>query len=262
MLTNVHDRPRIGIPFRTAAEEAAGLEKAQKIEYYYRAVEAAGAEGVPVSLNLTIEERVRLAATLDGMILPGSPADVDPAKYGAARRPECHDPDAARERTDYALLEHAFAGRKPVLAICYGTQLLNVFLGGTLYQDIASELHTPIQHSKDGLPRGADDPVHPARIEPGGEVAQLAAACNLQKSCGEFATRVNSSHHQSIRDVGRGLRVAAYAPDGVIEAVEHAPHKHWVIGVQWHPERMTGDALAESLFRALVQAARTAFARR
>ncbi len=262
MLTNAHYRPRIGIPFRTAAEEAAGKEKSHKIEYYYRAVEAAGAEAVPVSLDLTAAERARLAATLDAVVLPGSPADVDPAKYDAARRPECHAPDAARERTDYALLEHAFAERKPVLAICYGTQLLNVCLGGTLYQDIASELHTPIQHSKDGLPKGADDPIHPARIEPGGEIAQLAAACGLEKSSGGFAARVNSSHHQSIRDIGRGLRVAAYAPDGVIEAVEHAPHKHWVIGVQWHPERMAGDALADSLFRALVQATHMASARR
>jgi putative glutamine amidotransferase len=262
MLTNAHDRPRIGIPFRTAAEEAAGQEKAEKIESYYRAVEAAGAEAVPVSLNLTPEERARLAATLDGVVLPGSPADVDPAKYGAARRPECHEPDAARERTDYALLEHAFAECKPVLAICYGTQLLNVCLGGTLYQDIASDLHTPIQHSKDGLPRGAADPVHPARIEPGGEIAQLAAACGLEKSKGGFAARVNTSHHQSIREVGRGLRVAAYAPDGVIEAVEHSPHKHWVVGVQWHPERMAGDALAGALFGALVQATRAASTRR
>ncbi len=72
--------------------------------------------------------------------------------------------------------------------------------------------------------------------------------------------QVNTSHHQSIRDLGRGLRVAAVAPDGVIEAVEHEPHKHWVVGVQWHPERMKGDALAAALFRALVQATRVAAA--
>jgi putative glutamine amidotransferase len=196
------------------------------------------------------------------VVLPGSPADVDPAKYGAARRPECHEPDAARERTDYALLEHAFAECKPVLAICYGTQLLNVCLGGTLYQDIASELHSPILHSKDGLPKRAADPVHAARIEPGGEIAQLAAACGLEKSGAGFETLVNTSHHQAIREPGRGLRVTVRAPDGVIEAVEHSPQKHWVVGVQWHPERMAGDALAGALFRALVQATRAASTRR
>ena len=260
MLTDKHDQPRtgprIGVPFRTTAEEDAGEAKLNKIVNYYRAVEQAGGEAVPVSLRLEASERQSLLKTLDGFVLPGSPADVDPSRYGASRHPAAAQPDKLREETDYALLDHAFAAEKPVLAICYGTQLLNVCLGGSLYQDIASELSTPIQHSKDGLPAGAEDPFHPATIKLGGELAQLAAACGLQNSGGSFAAQVNTSHHQSIRNLGRGLRIAAVAPDGVIEAVEHEPHKHWVTGVQWHPERMPGDALAAALFRALIQATR------
>ncbi len=253
-------KPRVGVPYRSAAEEMAG--KRDRYELYLRAVRQAGGEPVEISLSLPKTECERLLESLDAIVLPGSPADVDPARYGARREPQCAEADPKREATDAALLEHAFAAKKPVLAICYGAQLLNVCLGGSLYQDIASELRTPIRHSKDGLPTGAPDLVHPARIEPGGEIAQLAAACGLENSGGRFEARVNTSHHQAIRDPGRGLRVAAYAPDGVIEAVEHDPHKHWVVGVQWHPERMAGDALAEALFRTLIQATRAASARR
>ena len=148
------------------------------------------------------------------------------------------------------------------MAICYGCQSLNVCLGGSLYQDIASELHTNIEHSKEGLAPDAPDPVHPARIESGGEIAQLAAAPGLANRGGGFEVQINTSHHQSVRDLGHGLRVAAVAPDGVIEAVEHEPHKHWVVGVQWHPERMRDHALSSALFRALVQATRAAAAHR
>ncbi len=123
-------RPRVGVPWRTAKEEADGNRL--KIEYYYQAIEAAGGEPVPISLSMSPAELDQRARTLDAIVLPGSPADVDPARYGVKRHPECADPDPARERTDYALLNHAFAAKKPVLAICYGTQLLNVYVGGTL----------------------------------------------------------------------------------------------------------------------------------
>src|SRR5262249_39480955 len=220
--------PRVGVPWRTAKEE--GDHNLAKIRYYYDAIEAAGGEPVAVSLALSPGELKGAARSLDAIVLPGSPADVDPARYGAPRHPRSADADKLREDTDYALLDDAFAAGKPVLAICYGAQLLNVCLGGSLYHDIADEFHSPLRPSREGLPPGAADPVHPAKIESGGEIAQFAAACGLENSGGRFEARVNSSHHQAIRDPGRGLRVAAHAPDGVIEAVEHAPHKHWVIG--------------------------------
>jgi putative glutamine amidotransferase len=233
----------------------------QKFDEYLRSVRESGGEPVEISLALDSAELKRAAARLDAFVLPGSPADVDPGRYGASRHRACAEADPARERTDYALIEEAFASSKPLLAICYGAQILNVCLGGTLYQDIASELHTPIRHSKDGMPKDSSDPEHPATIDAGGEIAQLAAACGLERTGAKYDAVVNTSHHQSIRDAGQGLHIAACAPDGVIEAVEHEPHKHWVVGVQWHPERMPGDALSEALFRAIVQAARAMPAR-
>jgi len=258
--TAAQNLPRVGVPYRTSKEEAAGNNT--KHAEYCDAIRKAGGEPIAISLQLSDAELKKLAATLDAYVTPGSPADVDPALYGAKRSVECGDADPARERTDYALLDDAFANSKPVLAICYGAQILNVRLGGTLVQDIESELPGSLNHTKDGVPKGQPDPVHDATIEPGGELGQIAAATGLEQSGDGFWVRVNTSHHQSIKEVGHGLRVAARAPDGVIEAVEHEPHKHWIVGVQWHPERPThekmGDALSEVLFRALIQATRAA----
>jgi putative glutamine amidotransferase len=253
-------RPRVGVPWRTSLEQDKGIRS--KLRYYFEAVEVAGGTPVPISLNLSKAQLAVETGDLDAFVLPGAPADVNPALYNAPTHAKTHEADANREKTDFGILEHAFASGKPVLAICYGCQSLNVCLGGSLYQDIASELRTDIQHSKDGLPPNAPDPVHAALIDSGGELAQLAASSGIEKRGEGFSVRINTSHHQSIRDLGHGLRIAAVAPDGVIEAVEHEPHKHWVVGVQWHPERMIGDALAGALFRALVQATRAAAARR
>jgi putative glutamine amidotransferase len=251
-------RPRVGIPWRTSHEEANRITN--KLQYYFAAVTAAEGEPVAVSLQLSASELA--SKGLDAFVLPGAPADVNPSLYRSPRHEKTHDADANREKTDFAILEHAFASGKPVLAICYGCQSLNICLGGSLYQDIGSELHTNIEHSKEGLPPNAPDPMHPARIEPGGEIAQLAAISGFADHNGGFDVQINTSHHQSVRDLGHGLRVAAVAPDGVIEAVEHEPHKHWVVGVQWHPERMKDHALSSALFRALVQATRAAAAHR
>jgi putative glutamine amidotransferase len=265
--TAADERPRVGVPYRTSAEEAA--RNNTKHAEYCAAVRNAGGEPIPVSLHLGDAEIKTLANTLDAYVFPGSPADVNPALYGTARNPKCGDADPARERTDYALLDDAFANTKPVLAICYGAQILNVKLGGTLFQDIESELPGSMNHTKDGVPKGQPDPVHDAVILSGGELARIASATGIEQSGDGYWTRVNTSHHQSIRNVGRGLRVVARASDGITEAVERefdAMKQHWVMGVQWHPERPTheqmGDALSEVLFRALIQATRTAAASR
>ena len=253
-------RPRVGIPWRTSLEQDRRITT--KLRYYFEGVEGAGGAPVPISLSLSKAQLATEVGDVDAFVLPGAPADVNPALYNTPIHAKTHEADANREKTDFGILEHAFASGKPVLAICYGCQSLNVCLGGSLYQDIASELHTNIQHSKEGLPPDAPDPVHAALIDSGGELAQLAASSGIEKRSGGFNVRINTSHHQSIRDLGHGLRIAAVAPDGVIEAVEHEPHKHWVLGVQWHPERMADDALAGALFLALVQATRAATSRR
>jgi len=258
-LSTAH-HPRVGIPWRTSKEEEQNITN--KLQYYFTAVKKADGEPVSISLKLPQAQLANQIAELDAFVLPGGPADVNPALYHIPRHEKTHESDKNREATDFTILEHAFAAGKPVLAICYGCQSLNVWLGGTLFQDIPSQLRTHIVHSRDGLLPEAPDPVHAAQIQPGGEIAQLAAAAGLERVRDGFAVTINSSHHQSVRDLGHGLRMAAVAPDGVIEAIEHEPHKHWVIGVQWHPERMPSHPLSESLFRSLIQATRAAAARR
>lgn len=245
MSAETRQKPRVGIPYRTRNEELNG-DRA-KYEKYLQAVLKAGGEPVEVSLALSSDELKKLESTLDAIVLTGSPADVNPSLYGIARNPASAEADPDRERTDFALLEHAFAGAKPVLAICYGTQSMNVFLGGTLIQDIPSDLHTEIQHPWSNRDKGAPEPYHAARIEPGSHLSELAAANEV---------RVNSSHHQSVLNPGRNLRIVARAADGVIEGVEWTGDSNWVMGVQWHPERMVeSDPLAQRLFGSLVAAA-------
>jgi putative glutamine amidotransferase len=244
MTPNGPNRPRIGIPWRTSQEEAEG--NLPKIRNYVEAVEEAGGE--PVLLSLAHPEALKgQLPGLDGFVLPGSPADVDPAEYGSVNHGKSEPADLPREHTDRAILSYAFEAQKPVLAICYGCQLLNVYLGGTLIQDLRSETGTRIAHRrKDVQPELPDDPRHDVRLTAESQLAKLASSAQAV---------VNSSHHQSIATPGRQLRVTAQASDGIVECVEWAGDANWVIGVQWHPERMRGDALAARLFSGLVEAA-------
>jgi putative glutamine amidotransferase len=242
-------KPRIGIPYRTRKEELSGDRR--KYQWYVESVLRTGGEPVEVSLALPPAELSRLASSLDAIALTGSPADVNPSRFHTSRHPKAADPDVDRERTDFALLDHAFSEHKPVLAICYGVQLLNVYRGGSLVQHISTaddsaEVKTAIPHPTNEQ----RDPEfrHPIRIEPDSRIARLAHANEAG---------VNTSHHQSILEPGDGLRIVARAPDGVIEAVEWTGNSNWVTGVQWHPERMAQcESLADSLFRELIAAAR------
>jgi putative glutamine amidotransferase len=247
MTPSVPNQPKIGIPWRTSQEEAAA--NLPKIQNYVDAVREAGGE--PVLLSLAQQEGLHAKlAELDGFVLPGSPADVNPADYGATNRGKSEAPDTLREETDRTILGHAFEEQKPVLAICYGCQLLNVFLAGTLIQDLRTETATTLPHRrKDIEPEPADDPVHDVRFTTESQLAKLA---------GSTQAVVNSSHHQSIAVPGRQLRITGQAPDGIVEAVEWTGDTNWVIGVQWHPERMRGDALADRLFSEFIAAARGA----
>jgi putative glutamine amidotransferase len=246
MKTGAGTKPRIGVPFRTRKEQLSGDRS--KIHRYLKAVEMAGGDPIVVPLGLSAPELQRLAATLDGIALSGSPADVDPALFHTAPHPKAVAPDADRERTDFGLLDHFFAEQKPVLAICYGMQSLNVFLGGTLVQDIPSELRSAVEHDVES-DYGAPETFHKVDLQAGSRVRQLA------NGWGEVD--VNSSHHQSVLRPPVGMRVTAQAADGVIEAMEGTATGHWVTAVQWHPERLVEtDVLALSLFRELTGWAR------
>jgi putative glutamine amidotransferase len=242
MISHDVQKPRIGIPYRTRKEELTG--DFGKLERYIESIRRAGAESVVISLGLSSAHLEKIARTLDGLLLPGSPADVDPSRFGAVRHAKAVDPDRDRERTDFALLEHCLAEQKPIVAICYGLQSLNVFRFGTLIQDIPSELGRAVEHDSED---DATDRTHSIEIEPNSRLAQIAHRPQAL---------VNSSHHQSLCEPGRDLRVVARASDGVIEAVEWNSHTNWVMGVQWHPERMAGtDAIARGLFGDLVAVA-------
>ena len=174
-----------------------------------------------------------------------------PARYGETRHAKTVTLDADRDRTDSVLLDHALAAHKPVLAICYGCQILNVHQGGTLVQDIPSEKPGTEAHGKTDLAANASkgDLEHHATLLTGSQLEKLA---------GSERVRINSSHHQSIGRPGERLRVTARGTDGIIEGVELQSPEDWVIGVQWHPERMPGDKFAQNLFAGFVGAARKA----
>ena len=240
-------KPRVGIPWRTTAEERAQIR--EKLDYYFKAVRKAGAEPQEISLE---QPRQKLEAELQGFdafVLPGSPADVDPSRYGAARHIQTKTLDANRDASDEAILQHAIKTQKPVLAICYGCQILNVHLQGTLVQDIPAEKPGALRHGNTDLPPGAakGDAMHPATFTANSRLASLNQGTEAQ---------INSSHHQAIARPGENLRVTAQAPDGTIEGIEWTGDSNWVVGVQWHPERMPDDPLAERLFAEFVAAAR------
>jgi putative glutamine amidotransferase len=240
---NRERQPRVGIPYRTLQEQLNGDRR--KYDFYVRSVENAGGAAVPIELNLSASELRQQARDLDAIVLPGSPADVDPSKYNSVRHPAAAPADLARETTDFALLADCFDEGKPALAICYGIQILNVYLGGSLIQDIPSEMQTRIQHA---AAKGENERFHEVTVE-SGRLAEVA---------GQNEIRVNSSHHQAIKELGHDLRVTARSSDGIIEAVEWVGDANRVIGVQWHPERMVEDRVARVLFDDLVAAARTA----
>jgi putative glutamine amidotransferase len=241
------ERPRVGIPWRTTREEREKTR--QKLDYYFEAVRKAGAEPVEVSLQQSADQLQEQVNRLDGFVLPGSPADVDPARYGEAKHIKTNELDANRDSTDIAILDHAFKTAKPVLAICYGCQLLNVYLRGSLIQDLRSQRPESIVHGSTDLPPGTSkgDVQHSATFVRDGRLARLSQSAEAT---------INSSHHQAIGKPGKNLRVTAYAADGTIEGVEWTGDTNWVVGVQWHPERMVGDAFAERLFDDFVAAAR------
>ena len=244
---SIASRPRVGIPWRTTQEQREG--KRDKLDFYFNAVRKAGAEPREVSLEQSAEQLAQQLAELDGFVLPGSPADVDPRRYGASRHPKTVTLDPNRDATDEAILTHALNASKPVLAICYGCQILNVHLHGTLIQDLPSATPEALPHGHTDLPPGErkGDARHAASFLPASRLAGLNGAT---------AAEINSSHHQAIDRPGEKLRVTAQSPDGVIEGVEWVGDSNWVVGVQWHPERMPEDALAQRLFQDFVAAAR------
>jgi putative glutamine amidotransferase len=247
--------PRIAIPVPHSADSDYA-ERA--FPQYAHAVEMAGGEPVRVPLGQAAAAVMKLIEHCDAVLLPGSKADVDPAKYKAARDPKTAPADPSRDRVDELLLQDAYNLRKPILGICYGLQILNVYRSGTLLQHIDS----PVNHEA-----GRDVPIaHTVEVDSGSRLSEIVGleatdpeAADKAAPTRPPAIAVNSSHHQAADVTGDGLRVVARCPqDGIIEALEGTSPGHFVVAVQWHPERsVEDDEGSRSIFRALVEAAQT-----
>ncbi len=254
--------PRIAIPQPTSQDPEYN-ERAWR--QYAEAIERSG--GVPVYLPLSESQAAlaRLAGSCSGVLLPGSGADVDPEKYGEAPIPECGPKDAARESADDLLLQDAFNLGKPVLGVCYGMQSLNVWRDGKLIQDLKRNFEPESTSAEGSTPRllnhapGRDvERAHWVTLAPESLLSGIVAeAADLEGGSGALRLPVNSSHHQAVRTPGDHLRIVARSPeDGVIEALEGAAPREFVLGVQWHPERTyQTSAASRAIFDAFVRAA-------
>ena len=263
--------PSIAIPMPHAADR----EYAERaIPQYERAVTLAGGKPVRIALHQTAAEVMNAIQGCDGVLLPGSKADVDPARFHAERSPHAAATDSRREEVDNLLLEDAYLMRKPVLGICYGLQSLNVYRAGSLIQHIPDflplELRGKVNHEAGKTVAVA----HKVAIEPGSKLGQIVCGERGGVSPGRepsievvsasrhavgtgLVVAVNSSHHQAADVAGTGLRVVAHCPDdGIVEALEGTAADHFVLAVQWHPERSVDqDEPSRAIFRALVEAA-------
>jgi putative glutamine amidotransferase len=241
--------PRIAIPVPHSGDS----DYAERsLPQYERAVQMAGGEPVRVPLDRGRDGAMQVIEGCHAVLLPGSRADVDPSRYKTARHPKTAEIDAKREAVDELLLQDAYAQRKPILAICYGLQSLNVHCSGTLIQDIRDFLPAEKQVINHEAGRGVAV-AHGVQVEPDSKLGQIL---KMSGDDGPLLA-VNSSHHQSADAPGKGLRVVARCPeDGIIEGLEGTAADHFVLAVQWHPERSTEDAASRGIFQALIEAAR------
>lgn len=234
-------RPRIGITMRIELE----TDRFYLSRYYSEAVEAAGGAPVHISLIPRSDYIGAVMESLDGILLPGSDSDVDPLRYGRDPHPLLGSVHPLKDETDLLVLEEVESRKLPLLAICFGMQVLNVSRGGTLIQDIKTELPEAIKHQQ-GAPR--DRRSHGVRLLEGSRLARLAGRDNAL---------VNSHHHQAIETVGIDLLATAWTSDGLVEGLEDPRGERFVLAVQWHPEiAWERDAFARVIFEEFVKAAR------
>lgn len=233
-------RPRIGITMR--------IEHTTNRFYlgrdYSEAVEAAGGAPVHISLIPKTDYIDSIVAQLDGILLPGSDSDVDPLRYGQQPHPQLGAVQTIKDETDLLVIAAAERRRIPLFAICFGMQVLNVSRGGTLIQDINSQMPGAIKHEQ-GIPR--DRPSHSIRLLENTRLSHIAGAADAV---------VNSHHHQAIESVGANLVATSWTTDGIIEALEDPRPDRFIFAVQWHPEiGWQNDLLSQRLFRAFVNEA-------
>ena len=234
--------PRIGLG--GVVRQWDGAERTGLNAPYVRSVLSAG--GVPIVLSPLMgpSYAARALDGVEGLVLTGG-EDMDPAWYRAEPDPKANPPSRERDLFELALFAGARQRGLPILGICRGIQVVNVALGGTLWQDLPSERPGDVEH----YPEAArSERTHLVRLQPGSLTATALGGAEI---------RVNSFHHQAIRDLAPKLVATAWTDDGLIEAVESEPGEPWLLAVQWHPEEMHADVRSpdRGLFRALVERA-------
>lgn len=232
-------RPRIGIPMRLELE----TDRFYLGRHYSEAVEAAGGAPLHIALIPEVDYIDSVIDGLDGLLLPGSDSDVDPLRYGQQPHQKLGNVYPLKDETDLLLVAAAEAKRIPILGICFGMQVLNVSRGGTLIQDISSQVPDAIKHEQ-GAPRNR--PSHKVTFEGNSQLSRLSVADEAL---------VNSHHHQALETIGRDLIVTARSTDGLIEAVEDPREDRWVVAVQWHPEMgWETDLFSQMIFKSFIKA--------
>ncbi len=239
-------KPRIAIPIPNSADSKYVM---RALPLYEQAVRDAGGEPVIIDVTAPSNVLAQKIKTCDGVLLPGSPADVDPEKYGAQKHDKTAAPDPQRDNADELLLQDAYNMRKPIFGICYGLQSLNVWRTGTLEQ----HLTTGVNHD----PARTVIKAHEVEIDPESRLAEVLRFAGSIKEGEEPVLKVNSSHHQAADILGDGLRLVAWCPtDHVKEAIEGTSGDHFVLCVQWHPERTyESDPASRAMFHAFIKAA-------
>jgi putative glutamine amidotransferase len=208
---------------------------------YSEATEHFGA--IPVYLPLIPKKEyvVEMLEVLDGIILPGSDSDIDPLIYGEEPLPKLGQVVPEKDETDLLILTEAEKLKLPILAICFGMQILNVARGGTLFQDIESQIENCLKHEQ-GKPIRRNS--HSLEVKGKNILSRLITKADV---------KVNTSHHQAIKSIGNNLIANAWAKDGVIECIEDRREDRFVLGVQWHPElSWKFDNLSKNIFRTFV----------
>jgi putative glutamine amidotransferase len=239
-------KPKIGLTLSETLEEPFYRWPARKPfdfikQDYYKAIVQAG--GIPILLpNVEPPETLNpLIESLDGLLITGG-RDMSPSYYGQTLHPETSEPTAGRDKFELAVFEQMFESRKPIMGICRGMQLINVALGGTLFQDLTCIPRQTLTHAD---PEQTAKVFHEVTILPESRLYHIINSTKIE---------TNSSHHQVIDELGRGLKATAFAPDGIIEAIEHVDFD-FMISVQWHPEAIIDREHSQKLFSALIEQA-------
>jgi putative glutamine amidotransferase len=230
-------RPIIGITAVTSSDEKDYIQRMA----YVQAIWNAGGEAILLPCNSDKSNVIQIVSILDGLLAPGG-KDIDPALYGEKVIDSCGKFHLFEDEYDMALVKETVKQRKPVMGICRGMQLINVLYGGTLYQDIPTQHSKEITHTRIIV----EENYHTVKVTKDSYLA------NVIGQTGEI--KVNTSHHQAVKDVAEGFSVSAIAPDGIIEAIENKETR--ILCVQWHPERLQNMEIYRKLIKDFVKKCR------